>query len=275
MPWADVAAAGLRAEQQAELLERYEGVEDIEPDLPPDQMVATVLVTVDDQVAGGGSLRALPAEGRGVGELKRMYVRPAFRRRGLSRVVLAELERLATEREMVRLVLETGVRQPEAIALYRSAGYRRIANYGPYADEPTSRCYSRWLVPDAGTRVLVLDAHSGTSGTRTASAIGDLLRERGVPHARVDVDASPQEGPTTPERPSTQEVASEQLTAVAPGLLARGYRHVVVTRVVGEAVDHERYEQAFDGADVAIVRPEAFGGSAPEVAAKVLAAAGW
>src|SRR5690606_27921009 len=145
VPWADTAAARLRAEQQAELVVRYNGVEDIEPELPPDEMVATVLVRVGDEAAGTGSLRLLapvdpaaPAqgdEGSSAGELKRMYVRPAFRGRGLSRLVLTELERIAVERGMARLVLETGVRQPEAIALYRSVGYRRIANYGPYADE--------------------------------------------------------------------------------------------------------------------------------------------
>lgn len=320
VPWEDDDAARLRAEQQAELVVRYDGVEDIEPDLPPDQMVATVLVKAGDEVAGCGSLRALPGGSPGVGELKRMYVRPAFRGRGLSRAVLAELERIAVERGFMRLVLETGVRQPEAIALYRSAGYRRIANFGPYVDEPTSRCYARWLVPDAGTRVLVVNGTMGAGKTTIASAVADLLREREVPHAWVDVDALCQVWPTTPGDPFAQGLVFEQLAVLAPGLAARGLRHVVLPRVVEDADDRERYEQAFDGADVVIVRvdasvdvrvarlaarePEGYwqdfalartrelaavlerldlddavvlneGRSKPEVAADVLAAAGW
>ncbi len=122
--------AALRDAQQAELASRYDGVADIEPDLPPEQMVATLLVRVGSEVVGCGSLREAPERGAGVGELKRMYVIPAFRGQGLSRRILLALEEIAVERGLRRLVLETGVRQPEAIGLYRSAGYEQIPNYG-------------------------------------------------------------------------------------------------------------------------------------------------
>jgi len=143
VPWHDADAATLRKEQQAELAARYDGVEDIEPVLPPQEMLATVLVRVGGRPVACGSLRALPDLGVGVGELKRMYVRPASRGRGLSRLVLTELEARAAQAGLTRLILETGVRQPEAIELYRSAGYLPIARYGPYVEEESSVCFAR------------------------------------------------------------------------------------------------------------------------------------
>lgn len=147
VPWDDLTVAELCAEQQQEILERYDQP-DIEPDLPPDQMLATVLVMVDGVAAACGALRDAAQYGRRHGELKRMFVRPEFRGRGLSRRVLAELERLAQEAGMTRLILETGVLQPEANGLYRSAGYELIANYGPYVDEADSVCYARSIDGD-------------------------------------------------------------------------------------------------------------------------------
>ncbi len=147
VPWSDPQMAALRDAQQAELASRYDGVADIEPDLPPEQMVATLLARVGSEVAGCGSLREAPERGAGVGELKRMYVIPAFRGQGLSRRILIALEEIAVERGLRRLVLETGVRQPEAIGLYRSAGYEQIPNYGVYADEPSSVCFAKEITP--------------------------------------------------------------------------------------------------------------------------------
>ena len=147
VPWSDPGTAALRDAQQAELATRYDGVADIEPVLPPDEMVATLLVRVGGDVAGCGSLREAPERGAGVGELKRMYVIPDFRGRGLSRTILQALEEIAVGRGLRRLVLETGVRQPEAIGLYRSAGYEQISNYGVYADEPNSVCFAKDLPP--------------------------------------------------------------------------------------------------------------------------------
>lgn len=253
VPWDDEHARRLRSEQQAELAARYDGVGDIEPDLPPEQMLATLLVTVDGEVAACGALRDASAHGGRTGELKRMYVRPPFRGRGLSRLVLTELERLAVGHGMTRLILETGVRQPEAIGLYRSAGYRRIPRYGPYVDEPTSVCYARRLHGD-GSRVLVVNGTMGAGKTKVAAVISDLLREREVPHAWVDVDMLCQSWPTSPEDPYGQELAFANLAAIAPNLAARDLRHIVLARVVEDAADRERYELAFDGADVVLVR---------------------
>jgi GNAT superfamily N-acetyltransferase len=78
-------------------------------------------------------------------EVKRMFVRPEFRRRGLARAMLARLEEAAVDRGYRSLRLETGEGQPEAIALYRAAGYRPIPCYGEYAAHPASCCFEKAL----------------------------------------------------------------------------------------------------------------------------------
>jgi GNAT superfamily N-acetyltransferase len=82
----------------------------------------------------------------GDAEIKRMYVADFARGRGLARQVLADLERSATAAGRTRLVLETGTRQPEAIALYQSSGYERIPNFGTYRDHPDSLCFGKVLM---------------------------------------------------------------------------------------------------------------------------------
>jgi GNAT superfamily N-acetyltransferase len=89
----------------------------------------------DGTALGCGALRAL---GDGVAEVKRMYVVPAARGRGVSRAVLGALEDAARERGWTTLRLETGPRQPEAIGLYVSAGYGPIQAFGAYAGDPAA-----------------------------------------------------------------------------------------------------------------------------------------
>src|SRR5659263_185533 len=162
--WGDPAATALWAAQQAELAAIY-GVPDLESDLGPTGLLAS-LVAFDDDGApvGSGVLRDV---GDGVGELKRMYVVPACRGRGISRLVLRELERRSREAGVQRLILESGLRQPEAIGLYRSAGYTRIPNFGIYADEPESVCFGKDLVI---RRVLVLTGTICAGKSRIAGA---------------------------------------------------------------------------------------------------------
>nr|WP_230081284.1 GNAT family N-acetyltransferase [Aeromicrobium senzhongii] len=83
-------------------------------------------------VAMGGWRRGGP-HGETDGEIKRMFVLDSHRGQGLSRQVLDELERSAARQGVSRLVLETGTEQPEAIALYRSAGYVDVDPFGYYA----------------------------------------------------------------------------------------------------------------------------------------------
>jgi GNAT superfamily N-acetyltransferase len=79
-------------------------------------------------------------------EVKRMYVAPRARGRALARAMLAHLEDTAREAGAEVMVLETGLRQPEAIALYESSGYLPIAGFGYYKDAPLSRCLARSLL---------------------------------------------------------------------------------------------------------------------------------
>jgi GNAT superfamily N-acetyltransferase len=92
-------------------------------------------VARDDEgtALGCGALRAL---GDDVAEVKRMYVVPAARGRGVSKAVLAALEDAAREHGWTTLRLETGPLQPDAIGLYTSAGYRPIGAFGAYVGHP-------------------------------------------------------------------------------------------------------------------------------------------
>jgi putative acetyltransferase len=91
---------------------------------------------------GCAALRPLPD---GTGEIKRMYVLPAARRQGVAQAVLAALEKSALESGYATLRLETGMRQPEALALYARAGFRRIPAFGTYVDNPISVCFEKQL----------------------------------------------------------------------------------------------------------------------------------
>ena len=78
-------------------------------------------------------------------ELKRMYVAPAARGRRLGAAILAALEAEARALGATRAVLETGVRQGEALALYRRAGYEEIPAFGEYVGSPLSVCMGKRL----------------------------------------------------------------------------------------------------------------------------------
>jgi GNAT superfamily N-acetyltransferase len=82
---------------------------------------------------------------RRTAEVKRMYVAPAARGIGLARRVLARLEDTAADVGSQAMILETGTAQPEAMALYESAGYTRIPSFGYYREAPENRCYGRRL----------------------------------------------------------------------------------------------------------------------------------
>jgi GNAT superfamily N-acetyltransferase len=132
--WDDSGVQRLTTDQQAEIRARYGGKE--EPGAKPSAAdVSVVLVAREDDGTplGCGALRAL---GEDVAEVKRMYVVPAARGRGVSKAVLAALEDAARERGWTTLRLETGSLQPEAIGLYTAAGYRPIAAFGAYVGDP-------------------------------------------------------------------------------------------------------------------------------------------
>lgn len=79
--------------------------------------------------------------GREYAEVKRMYVRPAFRGRRIGRLILDHLVEYARQHGLRVIRLETGIHQREAIALYEARGFRKIPPFGPYRDDPVSLCY--------------------------------------------------------------------------------------------------------------------------------------
>ncbi len=79
------------------------------------------------------------------GEIKRMYVPPAFRGSGFGRLLLEHLADHARSQGIRLLRLETGIHQREAIGLYERAGFRRIPPFGPYTNDPLSLCYEKQL----------------------------------------------------------------------------------------------------------------------------------
>lgn len=103
----------------------------------------------------GGSFLLARIEGRPVGcggirrhhddvaEIKRMYVVPEARRRGVAQVLLGALEAQARRLGYRAIVLETGLRQPEAVTLYEAHGYSRIPNYGPSTETEWSICLEK------------------------------------------------------------------------------------------------------------------------------------
>lgn len=142
-PFDSPDARALRRELESDLAERYGG--DTEPGVKPSEESVLAFLIARDAEGTPVACGALLDLGDGAAEIKRMYVRPEQRRRGLSRRVLEALEREALRRGFDRVRLETGERQPEAMGLYRSAGYEEIDKYGPYRDAPLSRCFERRL----------------------------------------------------------------------------------------------------------------------------------
>ena len=146
-------ALALIAEVQAEYVVRYGG-----PDETP---LDPAMFTLPEGAFYVGYLAGAPAvtgawrrhdlvagvEAGPCAEIKRMYVGAAHRRLGLARVMLAHLEDEARLAGAAAMILETGLRQPEAIELYSSSGYEAIPGFGFYRDAPLSRCFAKPLRP--------------------------------------------------------------------------------------------------------------------------------
>lgn len=138
----DEVAADLIEQVQQEYVVRYGGRDDapVDPaEFRPPRGVFLVAV-LDGVPVGCGGWRGL---GDGRVEIKRMYTAPAARGRGVARAVLAELERTAAAAGHARVLLETGLGQPEAMTLYGSAGYDPIDGFGHHAGRPLSRAFGK------------------------------------------------------------------------------------------------------------------------------------
>ena len=151
VPWDDARAASLRDELDADLGARYDGFHGDEPEeraaarsralaMHPDEIVAT-LIAVDAAGTPTGHviLRRLGVEW----EIKRLVVTAAARGQGIARRLMTEAIDRAREGGADRVILQTGIPQPESVALYESMGFTRIPVYEPYsATMPRSICFS-------------------------------------------------------------------------------------------------------------------------------------
>ena len=119
------------------------------PPTAPDEIVGErasfVVAWVKGEPVGCGAFRPLSEDENNVAEIKRMYVEPTMRRRGISRSILTELEKLARDCGYSIIRLETGLRQPNAIRLYETSGYHRIEPFGRYRNDPLSVCFEKSL----------------------------------------------------------------------------------------------------------------------------------
>ncbi|MDX6355071.1 MAG: hypothetical protein QOF98_1974 [Streptomyces sp.] len=137
---------------QLEYVDRY-GEGDVTPmdaaHFDPPQGLYLLVYDADGAAVASGGWRARDESADGLvdgdAEIKRMFVAPHARGRGLARKVLAELEASAAAAGRTRMVLETGLRQPEAISLYKSSGYVSMPKFGIYRHDELSLCLAKKL----------------------------------------------------------------------------------------------------------------------------------
>lgn len=143
--WGDPRAEVLLAAMDAEISPRYAALRGASaPPAPPsgEDVDHVLLALVDGVPAATGTLRRLPDRW----EVKRLFIAATHRRRGLAGAVLERLEESARELGAQEVYLQTGNRQPEAIALYERTGWERVEVYSPY--DPTdgiSICFRKPL----------------------------------------------------------------------------------------------------------------------------------
>ena len=145
----------LVAAVQREYVRRYGGEDDTPVDpaefAPPRGFFVVAYADGEPVACGGWRARDGGSDEPlhdGDAEIKRMFVLVTHRERGYARAVLAELERTAAAAGRRRALLETGTRQPEALALYTSAGYVPTAAFGVYRHSPGCRCLAKALPRD-------------------------------------------------------------------------------------------------------------------------------
>ncbi|HQF29636.1 MAG TPA: GNAT family N-acetyltransferase [Bacteroidia bacterium] len=107
-----------------------------------DNIKHVVVLYNNDLAVGCGAIKEYES---GVMEIKRMFVLPEHRGKGFASEVLRELETWAKELGYSKCILETGYKQPEAIALYKKNDFEVIPNYGQYANVTSSVCFQKIL----------------------------------------------------------------------------------------------------------------------------------
>ena len=107
-----------------------------------DKIKHVIVFYENDVAVGCGAFREKESD---TVEVKRMFVNPDYRKRGIAAAVLKELENWAAELNYTYIILETGKKQPEAISLYQKSGYTIIPNYPPYEEMDNSVCMKKTL----------------------------------------------------------------------------------------------------------------------------------
>ena len=139
---AQALIAGLNSELRSRYPEDGVSYFRLDPDEVRPGRGAFLIAYVDGMPVGCGAVRSIED---GAAEIKRMYVVPAFRQRGVAKRVLDALEDEARNLGITRLLLETGPRQPEAIALYEKAGYVARSPFGEYDASPLNVFFEKRL----------------------------------------------------------------------------------------------------------------------------------
>jgi GNAT superfamily N-acetyltransferase len=145
-PFDSPDARRLVAALDAHLASRYAPEQRFGPHLKAEHVApgvgSFIVARADGQAVGCGALRRRDVN---TVEVKRMFVEPEMRGKGIARAILDHLEAAARSMGAQRLVLETGIYQEEAIGLYRGAGFKAIDCFDEYAGVPTSVCFEKTL----------------------------------------------------------------------------------------------------------------------------------
>ena len=150
--WLDPRAVALREAMEAEMDALYADVVAAMPpamlettagvlDVHPESFVATVLGLDGDRAVAHAALRPYGDEL----EVKRVFVAPSHRGRGISRALMLALEPIARAQGVRSLILQTGTLQTASLGLYRAVGYQEIPPFGRYAELPMSVCFRKHL----------------------------------------------------------------------------------------------------------------------------------
>jgi putative acetyltransferase len=135
----------LVADLDKDLWSRYPAIQqNFTPFNKIDQAARVVVAYADDSPVGCGCFRAM--DDKKTLEIKRMYVTPESRGKGIAKLILSELEKWGKNEGFIQAILETGNNQPEALAVYSGAQYKHIPNYPPYTDIAESICMAKNLV---------------------------------------------------------------------------------------------------------------------------------
>ncbi|WP_062070817.1 GNAT family N-acetyltransferase [Demequina sediminicola] len=248
----DAAVVVLWADQERDLARRYDDESlTLETEFATGIGVWTAWNSSDTVVGAIAARWAVRHELRpGDLELKRLWVTAEARGLGVAKALMRAAEEAARRVGATRLVLETGLKQPEALGLYEYLGYHRIPNYGDFADHPDTVCMAR----DLRSQVLVVNGTMGAGKTTTAAAIHDLLIARGAHAAWIDADSLCQASPAPDGDRFNQGLLFDALAGAAPAFRDRGIGLMIVARVVEDPADRDRYARIFGTADAGPAR---------------------